>query len=363
MSSENLAAANFYSQEETGRWPDVYLVPDLEEDLEGVDTDSLGDYHLEFKIPRKIPKGYAKTRHLRPDPDKEPPIVDGVVDGYRVVLNENKLHPLLTAEEEIDLAKRIEKGDLEAKEKLFNSNLRLVISIANRYPENGLKNSDIIQEGMAGLMRAVEKFDWRKGFKFSTYATLWIRQSIGRGLVNTGQEIRVPVHLDQKIRKINRIKQELNASLGHEPSYEEIAAAAKMSVEEVTELSNVPSVVTSLDKSVNDKGEETELGALLPDTKINIHEQVVEEIEVGLVEEIVNNLPEKVSMVIKMRFGIDTGEPPLPQKVVARRLGITLNEAIEIEERGLKYLARNSKAQTLRESNERGLPTAASEAF
>ena len=139
------------------------------------------------------------------------------------------LHPLLTAAEEIELAKRIERGDLEAKERMINANLRLVVSQARRYQGHGLPMEDLVQEGMLGLIRAVEKFDWRRGFKFSTYGTLWIRQAIQRGLQNHGRTIRVPVHVSQRQVKVRKVESELSTKLGREPTDEEIAAVAEIS--------------------------------------------------------------------------------------------------------------------------------------
>jgi len=153
--------------------------------------------------------------------------VDPTLDSLQLLLREAGRYPLLKPSEEIELAKRIERGDLAAKERMINSNLRLVVANARRYQGQGLALGDLIQEGMLGLIRAVEKFDWRKGFRFSTYATLWIRQAIQRGLENTSRTIRLPVHVAQRSRKVGRIERELTTRLGHEPSDEEIASAAE----------------------------------------------------------------------------------------------------------------------------------------
>src|SRR5829696_803699 len=147
--------------------------------------------------------------------------VDPTLDSLQLLLREAGKYPLLKPHEEIELAKRIEKGDLDAKDRMINSNLRLVVSNARRYQGQGLSLGDLIQEGMLGLIRAVEKFDWRKGFRFSTYATLWIRQAIQRGLENTSRTIRLPVHVAQRSRKVGRVERELTTKLGHEPTDEE----------------------------------------------------------------------------------------------------------------------------------------------
>ena len=161
-------------------------------------------------------------------PTVEESSTSGVVESLELFLRRARLHPLLTAAEEIELAKRIERGDLEAKERMINANLRLVVSQARRYQGHGLPMEDLVQEGMLGLIRAVEKFDWRRGFKFSTYGTLWIRQAIQRGLQNHGRTIRVPVHVSQRQVKVRKIEGDLSTKLGREPTDEEIAAVSEL---------------------------------------------------------------------------------------------------------------------------------------
>ena len=157
-------------------------------------------------------------------------------DALQLFLNEAGRYPLLTAEEEVELAKRIERGDKEAKERMINSNLRLVVSIAKRYQGHGLSLLDLIQEGIIGLIRAVEKFDWRKGFKFSTYATWWIRQAVQRGVANKSRTIRIPVHIVEREQKIARAERELAPKLGRQPTDEEIAKQAKLPLKQVREV-------------------------------------------------------------------------------------------------------------------------------
>src|SRR5579859_428740 len=186
----------------------------------------------------------------------------GVVESLELFLRRARLHPLLTAAEEIELAKRIERGDLEAKERMINANLRLVVSQARRYQGHGLPMEDLVQEGMLGLIRAVEKFDWRRGFKFSTYGTLWIRQAIQRGLQNHGRTIRVPVHVAQRQVKVRKIESELSGKLSREPTDEEIAAVAELTVDEVAELRELSRGLASLDQPIGEDGE-TAFGDLL----------------------------------------------------------------------------------------------------
>src|ERR687891_602832 len=171
-------------------------------------------------------------------------------DTLQLFLRDVRRHPLLSAEEEIELAQRIERGDLEAKERMVNSNLRLVVSLAKKYQGHELALLDLIQEGILGLIRAAEKFDWRRGYKFSTYATFWIRQAIQRGLANQGRTIRIPVHIGQRERKISRAERELALQYGRAPTDAEIALAADLTVDEVEETREVTRTVTSLDRPV-----------------------------------------------------------------------------------------------------------------
>src|ERR1700740_1373977 len=164
------------------------------------------------------------------------PVLDGSMEALEIFFREARTHELLTAAEEIELAKRIERGDLEAKTRMINANLRLVVAQARRYQGHGLPLEDLVQEGMLGLIRAVEKFDWRTGFKFSTYGTLWIRQAIQRGLQNHGRTIRLPVHVAQRQTKVRKVESELSTKLGREPTDEEIAAVSEVSVDEVIEV-------------------------------------------------------------------------------------------------------------------------------
>src|SRR5437016_5381474 len=181
----------------------------------------------------------------------------GETDSLQIFFRQAARHPLLTAAEEVELAKRIERGDLDAKERMINSNLRLVISNARKYQGQGLPLSDLIQEGIVGLIRATEKFDWRRGFKFSTYATLWIRQAIQRGLENSSRTIRLPVHIAQRERKINRTERELATKLGREPTEQEIADAVELPVDQVIEIRKAARPLTSLDQPIGEDGETT----------------------------------------------------------------------------------------------------------
>jgi RNA polymerase primary sigma factor len=199
---------------------------------------------------------------------------DALADSLQLFLNEARRHPLLTAAEEVELAKRIERGDMAAKDRMINSNLRLVVSVAKKYQGQGLPLGDLVQEGILGLIRATEKFDWRRGFKFSTYGTLWIRQAIQRGLENSSRTIRLPVHIGQRQRKIVRFERELSAKLGREPTEEEIAEAVELPLEEVAEIRAASRALSSLDQPVSDDGE-TALGDLLPSDAVRPEDEVV----------------------------------------------------------------------------------------
>jgi RNA polymerase primary sigma factor len=193
---------------------------------------------------RQVRRRPAEKRASAADPRLTPGATGSMTENsLDLFLRAARAHALLTAEEEVDLAQRIERGDLEAKERMINSNLRLVVSQARRYQGHGLPMEDLVQEGMLGLIRAVEKFDWRRGFKFSTYGTLWIRQALQRGLQNHGRTIRLPVHVAQRQTKVRKVESELSTKLGREPTDEEIAAEAKIDVDEVAASSSsaVPS--------------------------------------------------------------------------------------------------------------------------
>jgi RNA polymerase primary sigma factor len=267
-------------------------------------------------------------------------------DALQLFLNEVSRHPLLTAAEEVDLAKAIERGDLDAKERMINSNLRLVVSIAKKYQGNEMPLLDLIQEGILGLIRASEKFDWRKGYKFSTYATFWIRESIQRGLANKGRTIRLPVHIGQRERKVARAERELSAKLGRDPTDEEIAAVAEISVDDITELREAARTVTSLDKPVGSE-EETGLGDLLPSDR----PPTEEEVEISLREEALRSaiakLPDQEQEVVRLRYGID-GDDPTPLREAGRRLGISAEEVRRLERRALEELAESRELEALR---------------
>ncbi len=271
---------------------------------------------------------------------------DPTLDALQLLLREAGRYKLLTPAEEIELAKRIERGDLAAKERMTNANLRLVVSNARRYQGQGLALGDLIQEGMLGLIRAVEKFDWRKGFRFSTYATLWIRQAIQRGLENSSRTIRLPVHVAQRSRKVGRIERELTTKLGHEPTDEEIALMADLPLEEVIEIRKAERAVVSLDKPVGDDGD-TSLGDLISMESPSVEDEVHEAITSQTLLEAIAELPEPERNVIEMRFGAGDEEPQTLSQA-GKRLGVSTERARQIEERALRRLSQRADIQALR---------------
>jgi RNA polymerase primary sigma factor len=261
-------------------------------------------------------------------------------DAVQQFLNEAGRHRLLLPAEELELSRRIEMGDLEAKEKLTTHNLKLVVSIARKY--QGLSELcllDLIQEGMLGLIRAVEKFDHRKGFRFSTYATLWIRQAIQRGIADKGRTIRLPVHVAQRERKIAQTERRLSVELGREPTPEEIAKAAELPLDQVVEMLDISRTVTSLDKPVGDEGD-ANLGSLMDSGQTSTEEEVEVSLSRQAVRAAVEALPDREKMIIKLRFGLDSEErDPLPLAQLQRELGMGREELRAIERRALQHLS------------------------
>jgi len=270
---------------------------------------------------------------------------NATADSLELFLRQARIHPLLTAADEVELAKRIERGDLAAKDRMINSNLRLVVSQARRYQGHGLSMEDLVQEGMLGLIRAVEKFDWRRGFKFSTYGTLWIRQAIQRGLQNHGRTIRVPVHVAQRQVKVRKIEGELSGKLSRDPTDEEVAAAAELTVEEVHELRELSRGLTSLDQPVSDDGD-TALGDLLATDRPEPMQEVADADRNRRVNDIIDQLPEAERSVIRLRFGLEGDERTLTQ--TGRELGISSERARQLEQSALSRLARSRELEQLR---------------
>jgi RNA polymerase primary sigma factor len=273
-------------------------------------------------------------------------LADQTTDALALFMRELRRHPLLNREQEVELAKRIERGDLEAKEQMVNSNLRLVVSQARKYEGLGLPLLDLIQEGILGLLRAAEKFDHRRGFKFSTYAVFWIRESIQRAIANRARTIRLPVHIGQRERKIGRVQEQLVRELGREPTDEEIAVAAELTVRDVRAVRAAARVVTSLDRPVGDE-EDATLGSLLASEEPSVEEIV----EIALREEAVQSalarLPEREREVVTLRYGLG-GVEPTPISEAGRRLGISSDAVRTLERKALAELGASRELDALR---------------
>jgi RNA polymerase primary sigma factor len=270
-------------------------------------------------------------------------------DTLQLFMNEVRRYPLLTKEEEVELAQAVERGDLAAKERMVNSNLRLVVANARRYQNLGLALLDLIQEGTLGLIRAVEKFDWRRGLKFSTYATFWIRQAMTRALETRVRTIKLPIELIQRERRIAHAQRELWAALGREPSVAEVAERAELSEEEVQAARDAPRAVTSLDKPVGEEGD-ADLGSMLPGEGPTPDQEATVNLTEETVRRAVAELPEREQEVVKMRYGINGDREPATMAEVGRRLGISPTSVKNIEQEGLARLAERRELESLREA-------------
>lgn len=276
---------------------------------------------------------------------------EGVVttDPVRMYLREIGRIPLLKPAEEISLAQKIEKGDRRAKRKLTESNLRLVVSIAKKYVMRGLSLLDLIQEGNQGLIRAVEKYDWRKGYKFSTYATWWIRQAITRAIADQARTIRIPVHMVETINKLIRIQRQLMQSLGREPTAEEIAETmGEMTAIRVREILKIAQDTTSLETPVGDE-DDSMLGDFIADTSQPTPiEAASKELLKENIEEVLATLTDREAKVLAMRFGLD-GKNPMTLEEVGREFGVTRERIRQIEAKALRKLKHPSRRKKLQD--------------
>jgi len=274
--------------------------------------------------------------------------VEPSLDSLRLYLREIGKVPLLTADQEIYLAKRIERGDMSAKTQMIEANLRLVVSIAKGYLGRGLSFLDLIQEGSLGLIRAVEKFDYRKGFKFSTYATWWIRQAVTRAIADKARTIRIPVHMVEKLNKVVHIERQLVQRLGREPRPEEIAEELEMETSEVREILRMAQLPVSLEKPIGEE-EDSSLGDFVPDEQAESPFDTAslslrrEDVELAL-----SALPERERKVIELRFGL-SGEQPCTLEEVGRAFGVTRERIRQIENNTLKKLEHLPEAQPLKD--------------
>jgi RNA polymerase primary sigma factor len=269
-------------------------------------------------------------------------------ESLRQFLNEVARHRLLTAKEEVDLAKLIERGDQEAKDRMVSSNLRLVVSIAKHYQGQRISLLDLIQDGVLGLIRAAEKFDHRRGYKFSTYATWWIRQAIERGIANKSRTIRVPVHILQRERKILRAEQLLAAELGHQPSDEEVAEEAELPPEQVRDVREAARAVTSLDRTVGED-DDTPLGDFFVSEDAEPDREIETNVRGESVRRAVAELPDPERSVVALRYGLTSDQQPRSVEQVVRTLGLSRIEVRQIEHKALERLAHREELEALRD--------------
>ncbi len=269
-------------------------------------------------------------------------------DTLQLFLNEIGRHRLLTPAEEIDLAKRIERGDMVAKDRMINANLRLVVSIAKKYQGSELTLLDLIQEGILGLIRAVEKFDWRRGYRFSTYATWWIRQAVERGMDAKARTIKLPINLVRTQRKVARAENALALKLDRAPKDAEIAREADITVDDLRALRDAARTVTSLDRPLGEE-EDAAFGDLLPSDGPAPEDVVHISLREEMLRRALHELPDRERTVVELRYGIDGGDPT-PLREIGRQLGITPERVRQIESKALGRLGRMRELDALRQA-------------
>ncbi len=286
-----------------------------------------------------VPKGSLEIPEVEDIP---------LTDPVRMYLREIGKIPLLTPEEEVELAKRIEAGDLEAKKKLMAANLRLVVSIAKKYIGRGMLFLDLIQEGNLGLSRAAEKFDYRKGFKFSTYATWWIRQAITRAIADQARTIRIPVHMVETINKLIRVSRQLVQKLGREPTAEEIAKEMGIDAERVAEIQRIAQEPVSLETPIGEE-EDSQLGDFLEDKELlSPDDAAANQLLREELENMIDELAPREREVLRLRFGLEDGHPYTLEEV-GRRFGVTRERIRQIEAKALRKLRHPSRSKKLRD--------------
>ena len=304
---------------------------------------------IEFK--ESMPKGIIAQAvgDAEPEPtslEKDLEIADD--DSVRMYLREIGRIPLLKTEEEVRLAKRIERGDKVAKKKLAEANLRLVVSIAKKYIGRGLSLLDLIQEGNTGLMRAVEKFDYKKGYKFSTYATWWIRQAITRAIADQARTIRIPVHMIETINKLIRVQRQLVQDLGREPTPEEIAQEMGLDVEKVEHIIKISQETVSLESPVGEE-EDSKLGDFIEDDKnLSPEENAIHQLLKSHVNVFLNELSPREQKILKMRFGLETGRTHTLEEV-GQEFGVTRERIRQIEAKALQKLKKHDRSIDLKD--------------
>jgi RNA polymerase primary sigma factor len=276
---------------------------------------------------------------LEGEPEPPPPATpETTTDALQLFLREAGRHPLLTAAQEVELSKRVERGDMDAKQHMIQANLRLVVSIAKNYRNQGLPFLDLIQEGTLGLIRAVEKFDWRRGYKFSTYATWWIRQAVARALADKARTIRMPVHIVERLQKMNKAERLLWTQLGREPTLEEIAEEANLPIEQAREVRQAARASTSLDQPVGEQ-EDAVFGDFVAGDGPATEEEVETSLRNQAIVQALSALSQRERAVIVLRYGLG-GRDPKTLEEIGRHLGFTRERVRQIELQALKRLGR-----------------------
>jgi len=325
---------------------DLSEVDELAQALE-LEDDDVGKLYEQLET-RGIDLRDDCGREAEPAPLDDAALASATTDTLQLFLNEIGRHRLLTPDEEIDLAKRIERGDLDAKDRMINANLRLVVSIAKKYQGSELTLLDLIQEGILGLIRAVEKFDWRRGYRFSTYATWWIRQAVERGMDAKARTIKLPINLVRNQRKVARAENLLTAKLDRPPTDAEVAAEAQLPLEELHALRDAARTVTSLDRPLGE-GEDAAFGDLLPASGPGPEDLVHVSLSEQALRRALEELPDRERTVVEMRYGIAGGDPT-PLREIGRQLGITPERVRQIESRALGRLGRMRELEALRQA-------------
>ena len=335
---------------------DVLTMPDINaDDIEDDvgEIDSLNDMDVfqkpdrigNVQVTAEIEKGHEKTAEESENSFTER---GNAEDPVRMYLKEIGRIPLLSSEEEIELAKRMEEGDEEAKKKLSEANLRLTVSIAKRYSGRGMQFLDLIQEGNLGLIKAVEKFDYRKGYKFSTYATWWIRQSITRAIADQARTIRIPVHMVETMNRVNRTSRRLLQEYGREPTPEEIAEAMNLPVERVLEISKISQEPVSLETPIGEE-EDSHLGDFIQDEHIPVPaDEAAHTLLREQLEKVMDTLSEREQKVLALRFGLEDGKPHTLEEV-GREFQVTRERIRQIEAKALRKLRHPTRSRKLRD--------------
>ncbi|HEY3105967.1 MAG TPA: sigma-70 family RNA polymerase sigma factor [Gaiellaceae bacterium] len=327
--------AGFLTQEE------IALALD-ELDLEAAQIDDF--YQVLEELHIEVLDADAAEAEDEPEPEAH----EISTDSLQLFLKDIGRVPLLTAAQEVELSKRIERGDHRAKQQMVEANLRLVVSIAKNYRNQGLPFLDLIQEGTIGLVRAAEKFDYRKGFKFSTYATWWIRQAVARALADKARTIRMPVHVVEKLNKISRAERKLIGELGHDPTADEIARELEIDREEVEQIRRSAQAPVSLEKPVGDE-EESEFGHFLADHSVALPDEAAETtLRKETLKRILGALSPRERRVLELRYGLD-GQHPRTLDEVGRTFNVTRERVRQIENQSLKKLQALAESQKLRE--------------